>query len=537
MHRLVIVSGPNRGSSYSLIEGENSIGRQMDNHIVLTSGKVSKRHCSMLVTNKDVFLRDEGSTNGTFVNGSMIRKIPLKAGDKVGVGEFVLELVSASTSTSTSTLPVQASSFVSPAMLTDPLQEQVFASPSAAVSAAPAVTLQEPEDLPGKLEFLFEHKFMPQIYGMLMKSQYRSIVLGLLALLSAVTVMGALIPIQDLAEKSIQSEAQLRARIIAKEMVDRYSPALANRAESQIDLSFLDKDDTVRMAVILDPNLQIIAPQARMGQLLGSGVEARLATLMVKAFKDGQERGTGTVGNSLAVYIEPIRIVDPRLLKTQFAGMAVVSIDFSHNMLESDELGVVYGLAITIAGLMMGLIYFILIRLSMKPFEVLNDDLDRVLRGELPKVTHEFKIEELDPLWSNINATVQRVSKDGGGGSGDGDRMVNWDQELGAFRALSDASGFGFIGFDPVLNAVSINPMFEEISGIRSDAIGQNIQQLARDQSMISLTRDVFERVQGSPNRTAMDDFEFSGVAYQVIGCGVGPMDQTGMAMIFKRKD
>lgn len=31
----------------------------------------------------------------------------------------------------------------------------------------------------------------------------------------------------------------------------------------------------------------------------------------------------------------------------------------------------------------------------MKPLEVLNDDLDQVLRGELPKVTHEFKIEGL----------------------------------------------------------------------------------------------------------------------------------------------
>src|SRR5450759_4349990 len=94
MHRLVIVSGPNRGSSFALIEGENSIGRQMDNHIVLSSGKVSKRHCALLVTPKEVYLRDEGSTNGTFVNGTLVRKLPLKPGDKIGIGEFVLELSS-----------------------------------------------------------------------------------------------------------------------------------------------------------------------------------------------------------------------------------------------------------------------------------------------------------------------------------------------------------------------------------------------------------------------------------------------------------
>jgi pSer/pThr/pTyr-binding forkhead associated (FHA) protein len=49
MYRLVIVSGQNRGSSYALTDGENTIGRQTDNTIVLNSSKISKRHCSLTV--------------------------------------------------------------------------------------------------------------------------------------------------------------------------------------------------------------------------------------------------------------------------------------------------------------------------------------------------------------------------------------------------------------------------------------------------------------------------------------------------------
>ncbi len=86
MYRLIIVSGPNRGSSFTLNEGENSIGRQMDNHIVLTSSKVSKRHCSLMVTANEVLFRDEAMTNGTFVNGAFARKQAIKPGDKIGVG-------------------------------------------------------------------------------------------------------------------------------------------------------------------------------------------------------------------------------------------------------------------------------------------------------------------------------------------------------------------------------------------------------------------------------------------------------------------
>ncbi len=528
MHRLVIVSGPNRGSAYSLIEGENSIGRQLDNHIVLSSAKVSKRHCAMLVTPQEVFLRDEGSTNGTFVNGTMVRKIPLKPGDRIGVGEFVLELVSATLGKQAPAIIPEAEMPMQPSPVTLDVQQP-----------EPELVLQEPEDLPGKIKFHFEMKLMPSFYGMLMKNQYRAVVAILLFVTVLISVMGALMPIQDVAMKSIESEAALRARIMAKEMADRFTPMLANRAESQIDVTVLDRDPTVRMAAIVDANMQFIAPQSKMGTMLGSGPEALLASIAIKSFKDGSEKAISKVSTSrsVAIHIEPIRVVDPQQLKTRFAGMAIASVDFSKNTMQTDDIQVVYGLAFVIAGLIGAFFYFVLIRLTLKPFEVLNDDLDKVLRGELPKVTHEFKIEELDNLWFNINSAVQRISKGGGSDFGGGDQMVNWDREYSGLKTTADVAGFGFISFDSEMTVVGMNSQFEEISGIRMDAIGQGLQQIARDQSMVSLIKDLHERVQGSQNRTATDDFEFSGVAYQVVGVGAGPEMQSGLGVVFRKKD
>jgi PAS domain-containing protein len=533
MHRLVIVSGPNRGSSFSLIEGENSIGRQMDNHIVLSSTKVSKRHCALLVTPKEVYLRDEGSTNGTFVNGTMIRKLPLKPGDKIGIGEFVLELVSSvlarvdHQNDFSSPQTYQMSAALQPAAMSEPARQSTD------------LVMEVPQDLPGKVKYGFEAKLMPFFYGLILKNQYSSIVAILIGALTFAAVIGSLMPVVDLAEKSIQAEALIRSRVLAKEMVDRFSPAIANRAESQIDLSLLDREDSVKMAMIVDPNQQIIAPQSRIGQILGGGGEAIEATKALKYFKEGHEKGFARfINSSTVVSFEPIKVVDPRLLKHHFAAMALVSIDFSNNMLESGSLGVVYGIAFTIAGIVAALIYFILMRLTLKPFEVLNDDLDQVLRGELPKVTHEFKIEELDNLWNNINSAIQRISKSGSGGGDFGsETVVNWEQEFAPMRALCEAAQLGFIAIDASMVVVSMNAQFEEVSGIRGEGVGQAIQEIARDQSMVSLTKDLFERVQGSMTRSAVDDFEFSGVAYQVIGAGAGPQGQTGMAMIFKRKD
>jgi hypothetical protein len=522
MHRLVIVSGPNRGSSFSLIDGENTIGRQMDNHIVLSSGKVSKRHCAIMVTNNEVFLRDEGSTNGTFVNGTLIRKSSLKGGDKLGVGEFVLELVASKNQ-----------------QLAIPNAD----APSIPVSNMPPPTLihepvvEAPQDLQGKLKFEFEAKLMPFFYGNLMKSELRAIVSVLFLTLTLVILVGSVMPVTDLAQNTIEREAKRRAKVLARELSDRFTPAISNHAESQINLEFLEREDSVKSVAILDTNLQVIAPQTRVGQIYGGGPEGAVAMKALKKFKEGQERGVSeVVNNSLAIFIEPIRAVDPRLLKSDFAAMVVVSIDFSDNVMTSGDLWVQYGTGFLIGGIAALFVYLIIMRLFMKPFEVLNDDLDRVLRGELSKVTHEFKIEELNSLWSNINSAIQRISRSSAQDS-DHDETTNWEREFGSFRALSDACNFGFISLDPSMNVVGMNAQFEEMSGMRMDSIGQQIQQVARDQSMISLTKDLMERVLSSVNRSATDEFEFSGVAYQVMGSAVGPEGSSGMAMIFRKRE
>ncbi len=544
MHRLVIVAGPNRGSSFSLVEGENSIGRQMDNHIVLSSSKVSKRHCALLVTPNDVFLRDEGSTNGTFVNGAMTKKQPLRAGDKLSVGEFVLELVNATSgqpSIASNVIPFQGGLMQTADAMGGMAPMAAVANPAAAPSQfqnmEPEVVM--PEDLPGKVKFFFEGKVMPNFYGMLMKTEYRMIVAGVVGVMAALSVVGAMMPTLDLAEQSIKKEAAIRAKVLCREVADRYLPLIAGHAESQIDLSLLEAEESVKLVAITNPDLQIIAPQSRLNQILAGGKEAQFAMAMAKEFREGREKGAGGIlGETLAIWIEPIKTSDPRQMKSIVAGLAVVAIDFSGNMISGGGTGVAYGTAAIVAGLAAFLAYWILMRLTFKPFEVLNDDLDQVLRGEIGKVTQEFKIEELQGLWSNINAAVQRLPKGGGGGEVDtADVTINWDNEFAAIRAIAEAAGFGFMGFDSNLIVAAMNPQFEEIAGIRMDALGQALSIVARDQSFILLVTDLKERVGSSPSRSALDECEFSGVLYQVVATGAGPATEQGFSVIFKKKD
>ena len=63
MYKLMVVAGPSRGTSFAISRGENWIGRQVGNVVVLPSARVSKRHCVLVVDNAGILVKDPGSAN------------------------------------------------------------------------------------------------------------------------------------------------------------------------------------------------------------------------------------------------------------------------------------------------------------------------------------------------------------------------------------------------------------------------------------------------------------------------------------------
>jgi pSer/pThr/pTyr-binding forkhead associated (FHA) protein len=64
-----------------------TFGRSRDCNIVLSDNSVSRIHGYLLTAGNKVYLVDENSTNGTFVNGRRIQnKIALHPGDRVMIG-------------------------------------------------------------------------------------------------------------------------------------------------------------------------------------------------------------------------------------------------------------------------------------------------------------------------------------------------------------------------------------------------------------------------------------------------------------------
>ena len=51
---------------------DNTIGREISNHVVIDDNKISKTHAVLHVSNENCWIKDVGSSNGIYVNGQKI---------------------------------------------------------------------------------------------------------------------------------------------------------------------------------------------------------------------------------------------------------------------------------------------------------------------------------------------------------------------------------------------------------------------------------------------------------------------------------
>ncbi len=95
MATLIVQNGKHQGTKIPLPAREVTVGRDDKCYVRLTSGDVSRIHCSLRATNEGVLVKDNGSQNGVIINGMKIDgEQMLRPGDllKIGPVKFTMEL-------------------------------------------------------------------------------------------------------------------------------------------------------------------------------------------------------------------------------------------------------------------------------------------------------------------------------------------------------------------------------------------------------------------------------------------------------------
>ncbi len=91
--QLVVADGSDRGKKVTLSRNVTKLGKRDTNDLILSDKAVSRLHCEIEYTADSFLLRDMGSTNGTFLNGSKVKEAYLAPGDLIKIGNTSIEFV------------------------------------------------------------------------------------------------------------------------------------------------------------------------------------------------------------------------------------------------------------------------------------------------------------------------------------------------------------------------------------------------------------------------------------------------------------
>ena len=92
LYILSLLNNELMSSSWKLIIKDYYIGRSSENNIILDDITVSRKHALLLISNENIKIQDNNSTNGIYVNNEIKNDCTLKSGDKIQIGKYLLLL-------------------------------------------------------------------------------------------------------------------------------------------------------------------------------------------------------------------------------------------------------------------------------------------------------------------------------------------------------------------------------------------------------------------------------------------------------------
>jgi len=93
MARLILSLDGSVLAEYNMSKERYTLGRLPDNDVRVDNAAVSGHHALIINILNDSFLEDLNSTNGTYVNGKLIKKHALQHGDVITIGHHHLRFV------------------------------------------------------------------------------------------------------------------------------------------------------------------------------------------------------------------------------------------------------------------------------------------------------------------------------------------------------------------------------------------------------------------------------------------------------------
>ena len=241
MWTLRFLNGPKKGSCFQLSPGSNKIGRSSSCAVQIQSPGISKVHAEINVTDSEIVLSDQNSSNGTYINGIKIDRQTVEMGDQIALHNIIFDIIRSG----------------SPA--------RVDASPEAVSPHAESPHTFSPNPSKNSLISWWEnylHKvILPGVYKLPEWMEFKWVVVFFAAgFICLVTILSAF-PLTQILKSSVEMESMNHAESIAVSLAGDNQSALAEGLVTSVSVDLAQRRPGVKSALIINAaDGRIIAP-------------------------------------------------------------------------------------------------------------------------------------------------------------------------------------------------------------------------------------------------------------------------------------
>lgn len=526
--KILVVAGPNRGATYFLQEGENVAGRAAEASLVLANSQVSKRHCNFQVHGNRVEIVDLGSSNGTFVNGVMVKKKALQANDRVSVGPFVLEVL-------VPQMPAKIDAFAG-----------THAVPGGGAAAAGPVVIdpnhfkleEEPQGFIPRYKKKFDDIFLPVLYDFYERTDYPTLLVSMFAIYSVLSLGFAVYPVLQRSREEVLRQAEHQSKYIAEQLGALNRQSVLEGREGSLITEFAESEEHVQEVVVANMEGRVMAPGSRLNEIYQNTTFVKYRDLLKKNQDLWQKKSVVVriPDKDLLVAFAPIMVLSKTKGINTPGAIAVVTYSTASIALDPGTIGTVY-LEALFWSLFMGVIFLYLVyHVTHKPLEKLMDDMDAVLKGDGQSVEKKYRNDTIDQLVDQINAALSRIPRQDGKGNeelagGDTEKLIVSNM-MRSIEFLALKAGGAMMMLDLEMRIQATNHAFEELTGIR-DGQGQLIDEVSRDESFPSMIKEIAGKAADAGNEGVQEQYDFPVGTHKISALALSSMPGRVESYIF----
>lgn len=499
MFKIVAIGGKIRGKEFLLEEGENVVGRSMEaTHQVEVDG-VSKKHMSITVNGDTCFIQDLGSSNGTFVNGKLTKKMTIKNTDKIAIPNVIFQLV-----------------YVE--------EKKVIVKKKVAKvdeDAQDAMKFEEtmPKDLLGKIRYLFKHKIMSVIYSF--NEQYEwSVLLGILLFIFICTTIGFTIgPVLQNSKSLLIKEIAARGGQYADEVARFNRSALSRGNLERLNTSFLDNAaEGVKSYELFDLEGRIVRPQGKLNSYVSN-------PFSVKAWKRILASGDDSIRKPIYEYIgeNEIGIAKAILAFDSSTGreepVGIIAINFKPKSLSAEAANSTYSYLVSLIIMsIIGVIFFgTIYYMTTRPLQEMRIQAEEVMRGKRKEIESNYLFSETYGLKGTMNSLLQKVRELQSEGGSEFAQIEEDEPYIRQLNELLQGAQGPVLILNSEKNIEHINLEGEDLTGMRENSSsGTSLLDSARDQGFAATVIDLCDQSANNDGSNQNELYELTGKNYVI---------------------